>query len=93
MKMLVSSEDGDSEVETAAEELDDGIDPSQLVHESMSKPAGKGKSSRLAAKSKHIPEDETPDQRDARTIFIGNLSVEVAQKKVRLPSVCCKAKL
>jgi len=57
------------------------VDPSQLVHESVAKPTGK---SSRNPKSKHVPEDETADQRDRRTIFVGNLSVEVAQKRVRV---------
>lgn len=51
-----------------------------LVHESLQK--GK-KGSRSGPKAKFVPSDETPERRDQRTIFIGNLSVEVAQKKVR----------
>lgn len=51
-----------------------------LVHEALQK--GK-KGSRSGPKVKFVPSDETPERRDQRTIFIGNLSVEVAQKKVR----------
>ena len=40
------------------------------------------KTSKPPHESKHVPQDETPEQRDSRTIFVGNLSVEVAQKKV-----------
>lgn len=59
--------------------------PSQLVHESIAKSSKKGKAA--STKSKFIPGDETAEQRDARTIFVGNLSVEVAQKRVRLLSL------
>ncbi|KAF8340505.1 uncharacterized protein EI90DRAFT_2906754 [Cantharellus anzutake] len=32
-------------------------------------------------KKAYVPEDETPEQRDARTIFIGNLPIDVAKTK------------
>jgi nucleolar protein 12 len=57
-----------------------------LVHESLQK--GK-KSSRSGPKTKFVPSDETPERRDQRTIFIGNLSVEVAQKRVRCRILLC----
>jgi nucleolar protein 12 len=47
---------------------------------SIAKPGGKSSRNR---KSKHVPEDETADQRDRRTVFVGNLSVEVVKKRVR----------
>jgi hypothetical protein len=68
-----------------AQESDEENDSSQLVHESVAEISGKGR--RLSAKTKHVPEDETSGQRDARTIFVGNLSVEISQKKVRLLSL------
>lgn len=58
---------------------DDEGDPSTLVHESLSTP--KSSSSSSSKKIKYVPEDETSGQRDARTIFIGNLSVQLAQKR------------
>lgn len=48
------------------------------VHESLKK-----KSKKAAPKPKFIPVDETPELRDQRTIFIGNLPVDIAQKRVR----------
>ena len=60
-------------------------DPSRLVHESIAKTP---KTVKVAStKSKFVPPDETAEQRDARTIFVGNLSVEVAAKRVRLLSL------
>jgi RNA recognition motif-containing protein len=50
-----------------------------IVHESLKESSSKDKAS---AKLKYAPADETPEQRDARTIFVGNLPIEVAQKKV-----------
>ncbi|KAK0457413.1 uncharacterized protein EV420DRAFT_1629835 [Desarmillaria tabescens] len=53
-------------------------DPSKLVHESVAQSATfTGRSSQ---KRKFVPSDETQEQRDLRTIFVGNLSIEVAQK-------------
>ena len=75
-KLDVGKEPPVKDVEASDEE----VDPSQLVHESVAKPAGKSSRNR---KSKHVPENETADQRDRRTVFVGNLSVEVAQKRVR----------
>ncbi|KIM73678.1 hypothetical protein PILCRDRAFT_722317 [Piloderma croceum F 1598] len=78
------SEDNDSGLDVGKEPVkdveasDEEVDPSQLAHESVAKPAGKSSRNR---KSKHVPENETADQRDRRTIFVGNLSVEVAQKR------------
>ena len=36
-------------------------------------------------RTKFAPEEETPEMRDARTLFVGNVPVEVMGKKVRLP--------
>ena len=60
-------------------------DASHLTHESVAKTPKKIKA--VSTKSKFVPPDETTEQRDARTIFIGNLPVEVAQKRVRLLSL------
>ncbi|KDR82884.1 hypothetical protein GALMADRAFT_56971 [Galerina marginata CBS 339.88] len=51
-------------------------DLTKLVHESVKK-ANK-KVSRIA---KYVPEEETPELREQRTIFVGNLPLEVASKK------------
>lgn len=59
-------------------------DLSELVHESV-KSRGK-KSSGL--KQKFIPSTETPEQRDRRTIFVGNLPIGIAQKKVHYRGLC-----
>lgn len=54
--------------------------PSDLVHESLT---GTSKAkSKHGPKQKYTPPDETPPQRDQRTIFIGNLPLQVAQKRV-----------
>jgi nucleolar protein 12 len=58
---------------------EDNDEPNPLVHESFRK---EKKHNRGGAKTKFVPADETAERRDQRTIFIGNLSVEVAQKRV-----------
>jgi len=51
----------------------------RLVHESLME---ESKSKHKSKKQKYVPPDETPAQRDQRTIFVGNLSLEIAQKRV-----------
>ncbi|KAF9267576.1 hypothetical protein L218DRAFT_696497 [Marasmius fiardii PR-910] len=64
-------------VEEADTEVESDSDAPPPQHESLSK-----SSKRTKPKSaKLVPADETPEQRDARTIFVGNLALEVAQKK------------
>jgi nucleolar protein 12 len=51
---------------------------STLVHESVS-----GKTIRPSSrKTKYVPEGETPSQRDQRTIFLGNIPLEVVKSRV-----------
>jgi nucleolar protein 12 len=59
---------------------DEEGDPSTLVHESLS-----GKPLPSNSRKKYVPEGETPAQRDERTIFIGNIPLEVAKNRVRHP--------
>ncbi|KAI1790154.1 hypothetical protein LXA43DRAFT_1017651 [Ganoderma leucocontextum] len=74
----------DSEEEAAAEEAsnesDDEGDPSKLVHEALQNGAQPKGQSRHG-KPKFIPADETQDQRSARTIFVGNVAVEVTKSR------------
>jgi nucleolar protein 12 len=64
-----------------SEDIEEAFDeePHPPVHESLQKDK---KHNRAAAKTKFVPADETAERRDQRTIFVGNLSVEVAQKRV-----------
>ncbi|KZT73879.1 hypothetical protein DAEQUDRAFT_761831 [Daedalea quercina L-15889] len=59
---------------------EDEGDPSTLVHESLLKDSqrhnGDGRSKR-----KYAPEDESSERRNARTIFVGNVPIEVAQSR------------
>ncbi|KAH6888797.1 hypothetical protein BKA70DRAFT_1390075 [Coprinopsis sp. MPI-PUGE-AT-0042] len=78
---LASSVKGKSKAAVARgseDEEKDGEDDT-LVHESLR--SEKGKKSSGKAKQKVVPEDETPEQRDKRTIFVGNLPLSVAQKR------------
>ncbi|KIM43189.1 hypothetical protein M413DRAFT_444003 [Hebeloma cylindrosporum] len=55
---------------------EDGDDPTTLVHESLRKSSKKSK----VPKVKTVPQTETAEMRDQRTIFVGNLPIEVASK-------------
>ncbi|KAF8161776.1 hypothetical protein K438DRAFT_1921624 [Mycena galopus ATCC 62051] len=80
------SEDEDEEVEADGSGDNDDDDSGDAesdadapppVHESLTKRVR----TKPAKKTKTVPENETPEQRNARTLFIGELPVEVAQKK------------
>lgn len=61
---------------------DEEGDPSELVHESLTGGQAKGKGKH--AQNKFTPLEETSEKRDLRTIFVGNVSVEVMKSKVCL---------
>ena len=63
----------------AEDEEGDDSGTLRLVHESL---VEKSKLKHKSKKQKYVPPDETPAQRDQRTIFVGNLSLEIAQKRV-----------
>ncbi|CAD6568071.1 MAG: hypothetical protein TREMPRED_004251 [Tremellales sp. Tagirdzhanova-0007] len=54
-----------------------------LVHESLQHASSKTKRNPASSK-KYTPPDETPSDRDRRTVFVGNLPIEVVQKKAAL---------
>ena len=60
---------------------DDEGDPSKLVHESLLK-GKKGGYGGSSSKRKYVPSEETPERRNARTIFVGNVPAEVAKSRV-----------
>ncbi|KAI0766376.1 hypothetical protein BD413DRAFT_615176 [Trametes elegans] len=60
-------------------ESDEEGDSTKLVHESLLK--GGQKSQSRHGKEKFVPEEESAEQRDARTIFIGNVAVEVTKSR------------
>jgi nucleolar protein 12 len=71
-----NSENGSRGVQDSDSEVD-------MLHETLSGAVKKKRAPSSANKSKkYTPAEETPDQRDQRTIFVGNLSVQVAQKRV-----------
>ncbi|KAL0577442.1 Nucleolar protein 12 [Marasmius crinis-equi] len=70
-----NDEDLEEQGDTSEESESDASPPQ---HESITKSS---KKRTKTAKVKFVPSEETPEQRDSRTIFVGNLSVEVAQKK------------
>jgi nucleolar protein 12 len=71
---------------------DEGDNVGPFVHESLQMSRrGSCHGPKTKAK-KFVPEDETPELRDSRTIFVGNLSVEVAQKRVCFsPTLCSRS--
>ena len=62
----------------ASEDSDEEGDPSKLVHETLLQ----GNSSKSASKKKYVPAEETAEQRNARTIFIGNVPIEAVTSRV-----------
>ena len=83
----------DDEEEAEEDDTSDGSsdsdvegDPSTLVHESLLKSGAKTRVASSHEKPKHAPAEETSGQRDARTLFIGNVAVEVTKSRVRLTS-------
>lgn len=75
-KRVSSTEAAGEKEETDEEEDSEGEGEStQIVHESIQpKP-------KPAKRQRFVPADETPEQRDRRTIFIGNLPSEVTHKR------------
>ncbi|EIW59245.1 uncharacterized protein TRAVEDRAFT_147166 [Trametes versicolor FP-101664 SS1] len=59
---------------------DEEGDPSKLVHESLLK-GSQTKSQSRHRKAKYVPAEESPEQRDARTVFVGNVAVDVTKSK------------
>ncbi|KAJ6534042.1 hypothetical protein DFH09DRAFT_1043654 [Mycena vulgaris] len=72
-------DEGDLSEGDASGDADSDSDPDAPppVHESLTKRVR----TKPTKKTKVVPEGETPAQRDARTLFIGGLPVDVAQKK------------
>ena len=62
------------------EESDSG---EEFIHETLAKESKpKAKKDRGKKKEKWVPEGETSEDRDKRTIFVGNVDVEVVKNKV-----------
>ncbi|KAI0754878.1 hypothetical protein C8Q80DRAFT_1141625 [Daedaleopsis nitida] len=79
-------DEGDAQVEDesldtgSSDSSEDEGDPSTLVHESLLK-GGEKKSQSRNGKAKAMPSEETPGQRDVRTVFVGNVAIEVTKSR------------
>lgn len=73
--------------EEACESSDDEHTPEPLVHETT---INVGKTSPVMKRghSVYVPDGETKEQRDARTVFMGNVPMEVAKSKVHRQIHC-----
>lgn len=79
----------DKKADSEDEGDEDEVDPSTLVHESVKKSSKKSR----GPKVKYVPSEETPELRDQRTVFVGNLPIDVASKKVRALLIHCCLRL
>ena len=80
-EQIVDAEvDGLENGHSQAEDAEDSDSNSSEIpqHESLAKKKGKKASKKL----KFVPQDETKEQRDARTVFIGNLPAEIVTSRV-----------
>ena len=68
------------ETEGASSEIDDHAPPP--VHETHVASSRTKTRSKSDHRVKYVPPDETPAQRDARTIFVGNVPIVVVKSKV-----------
>lgn len=53
----------------------------ELVHESLKSPAARKARENKGQTSKYVPPNESQADRDRRTVFVGNLSLEIAKGK------------
>ena len=67
--------------EDVGESSDDEHTTTPLVHETITNDGIKS-SAATRSRSVYVPSDETKEQREARTVFIGNVPREVAKSKV-----------
>jgi nucleolar protein 12 len=66
----------------ASDDDGDEADTSRLVHESVANAEAQNAKSSRSRKTHNSPPDETSEQRDKRTIFVGNVPAEVAKSRV-----------
>lgn len=76
----VSSDDDDDEEkdDSASEDGDYDVNAPPPKHETQTRTRKK-----KTKKAKYVPPDESPAQRDARTVFIGNVSIDIVKSRVR----------
>lgn len=75
-----SAERPSDPVDTSSSEEESG--PSTIIHESLLNARVKFDQRTSVRKEKYTPPDESEEQRNLRTIFVGNISSDVAQKRV-----------
>ena len=78
-EIVVHPENIQDGADSDASGSDDEADLSKLVHETVS---GENKNKNRASKKKFVPSEETPEQREERTIFVGNVPVDIVKSKV-----------
>ena len=82
------NEGGDEAVEASGRDQsssasgEEGSEYIPPVHQSLAGSSRPNLTSPLKKSKKHVPPDETPDQRDSRTIFVGNVPFQVMTTKV-----------
>ena len=67
-------------VNESSSDVDWDLEPP--MHETHASDSATKVRSKSRKKTKFSPPDETPAQRDARTIFVGNIPIDVAKSKV-----------
>ena len=78
-KVLTSAKPSGDDDASSDDESSDDDQTTPLQHISIT---GEERVPRSTQKKLFAPEDETQQQRDARTVFVGNLPVEAAKSKV-----------
>ena len=81
-KAILSVESSSVEHREAASDFEEESGPSTLVHESLLNGGAKSNQCTSAPKEKYAPPNESEEQRNLRTIFVGNLSSKVVQKRI-----------
>lgn len=73
-----NDDDEEKEDDSASEDEDYDVNAPPPRHETQTRTRKK-----KTKKAKYIPPDESPAQRDARTVFIGNVSIDIVKSRVR----------
>ncbi|KAF8575321.1 hypothetical protein K439DRAFT_1641486 [Ramaria rubella] len=76
---IPSAKKDDTEAQSSEPEEDDNEDAPPPAHETQR--CSKNVRQKVLKKAKYVPPDETPAQKDARTIFVGNIPIAVAKSK------------
>ena len=81
---LVVEEEAGQVKETSDAESGSDSDAGPPLHETLQNPSKRKRKRANTKKEKYVPEGETKEQRDARSIFIGNLPVTIVKSRVCL---------